>query len=213
MNFKRFFRKKLEELSYNVRVVNDVRFLMHLRDVECTVGDYSYGKIDVFSYQEGGRITIGRYSSIGTITIILGGNHSMGITTYPMKVRFQGLSVEEENRPIRPVKIGNDVWIGMNAMITDGVEIGHGAIIAGDAVVTKNVPPYSVVGGNPARVIKERFSESEISLLLESRWWELDRNELAGVIDKFYGKDVQAFISALPRSGAHKEENTKAAGE
>ena len=71
--------------------------------------------------------------------------------------------------------IGNDVWIGLNATILDGVTIGDGAIVAAGAVVTKDVPPYAVVAGVPAKIIKYRFTESQIDFLLKFRWWEKDR--------------------------------------
>jgi len=73
-----------------------------------------------------------------------------------------------------PIVVGNDVWIGANAIITSGVHIGDGAIVSGGSVVTKDVPPYSVVGGNPARVIKYRFSADKIEKLLSIRWWDWD---------------------------------------
>lgn len=73
-----------------------------------------------------------------------------------------------------PVEIGNDVWVGLNAIIMGGIKIGHGAIIAGGAIVTKDVPPYAIVGGNPAKIIRYRFSEEEIENLLYLRWWDKD---------------------------------------
>ncbi len=76
------------------------------------------------------------------------------------------------------LKIGNDVWIGANVLILDGVTIGNGAIIAAGAVVTKDVPPYAVVGGVPAKIIKYRFNKEEIDFLEQLKWWEKDEKWL-----------------------------------
>lgn len=88
--------------------------------------------------------------------------------------------------------IGNDVWIGNNALIMDGIEIGDGAIIAAGAVVTKNVTPYSIVGGVPAKLIKYRFSEIQIQKLLDIKWWNWNFNEIMTLADKF--KHIDEFI-------------------
>ena len=88
--------------------------------------------------------------------------------------------------------IGNDVWIGLNATILDGVTIGDGAIVAAGAVVTKDVPPYAVVGGVPAKIIKYRFTESQIDFLLKFRWWEKDRKWIQQNYKRF--QDIESFI-------------------
>ena len=90
--------------------------------------------------------------------------------------------------------IGNDVWIGLNATILDGVTIGDGAIVAAGAVVTKDVPPYAVVGGVPAKIIKYRFTESQIDFLLKFRWWEKDRKWIQQNYKRF--QDIESFIEA-----------------
>ncbi len=81
----------------------------------------------------------------------------------------------------KPAVIGNDVWIGQNAVIMDGVHVGDGAIVAAGAVVTKDVPPYAIVGGVPARVIKYRFDAGTIKELSELKWWELSDGEIASL--------------------------------
>ena len=90
------------------------------------------------------------------------------------------------------VEIGNDVWIGSNVMIMDGVKIGDGSIIAGGSVVTKDVLPYSIVGGVPAKIIKYRFTPDEISFLLEFKWWEKDMNWIKENAELF--TDIKLFI-------------------
>ncbi|ELA7570041.1 CatB-related O-acetyltransferase [Vibrio alginolyticus] len=83
------------------------------------------------------------------------------------------------------IVIGNDVWIGVNAIILSGVKIGHGSIVAAGSVVTKDVPDYSIVGGNPAKVIKYRFEKHEIKSLLEERWWEKSVEDIVDMEGKY----------------------------
>ncbi len=91
-------------------------------------------------------------------------------------------------------EIGNDVWIGNNAMIMDGVKIGDGAVIAGGAVVTKDIEPYTIVGGVPARLIKKRFSEEQINKLLEIKWWDWNVEKLKEKAEKF--SDINLFLDS-----------------
>jgi len=74
--------------------------------------------------------------------------------------------------------VGNDVWLGMEAMVMPGIKIGHGSVVAARSVVTKDVPPYTIVGGNPAKVIRRRFSEVKIEMLLEMKWWDWSEEEI-----------------------------------
>lgn len=89
--------------------------------------------------------------------------------------------------------IGNDVWIGFGATIMPGVQIGHGAIIASKAVVTKNVAPYSIVGGNPAKLIKKRFSKKIISKLLQLEWWHWDVEKITQNVNKLTSDPTALF--------------------
>lgn len=139
------------------------------------VGNYSYGPIDVRSWgssEEG--LEIGNFVSIGSgVKFILGGNHEMNtITTYPFKVKF--LKEEEEAWSKGLIIIKDDVWIGTDAIILSGVTISQGAIVAAGSVITKDVPPYAVVGGNPAKIIKFRFSEEIIEEMKNINWNNLD---------------------------------------
>lgn len=131
--------------------------------------------------------TIGRYSSIAHGSRILNHNHP---------ISFKGTSGLFFNpalgltgqwlTPFTPLTIGNDVWIGANAVVLPEVRsIGDGAVIGAGAVVSRDVPPYAVVLGNPARVIKYRFSKEVIARLLEEKWWERDLSELAGRVGEF----------------------------
>lgn len=126
------------------------------------------------------RLRIGRFTAIAPgVTILMpGGNHPMsGPSTYPFTM-FGGewmertldtfLAIEQPGDTV----IGNDVWIGREAMILPGVAIGDGAVIGARSVVTKDVAPYAIVAGNPARTIRTRFPDDEIELLLRIRWWD-----------------------------------------
>lgn len=140
--------------------------------------------LDDYSYIGGDcrvmNAIIGKFCSIGP-SVWVGGlpSHPLNLkSTYPgfyqKDSSFYGIEPEYEyHEPeFKQVIIGNDVWIGARAMIMDGVEIGDGAVIAAGAVVTKNVPPYAIVGGVPAKIIKFRFPEQKIHKMLESKWWD-----------------------------------------
>ena len=107
---------------------------------------------------------------------------------------------------MKPIHIGNDVWIGARSIIMDGVSIGDGAIVAAGSVVTKDVPPYAVVGGSPAKIIKYKFSQDIIDRLEEIQWWNLPDEEITKVVDLFHVKNpsleeiakvLSSFIATL----------------
>jgi len=131
------------------------------------VGEFSYGPLEVHmwdSSQE--RLEIGAYVSIASGTsFVIGGNHALDtITTFPLKVLKWGEKSESISKG--PVIVQDDVWIGTNSIILSGVTLGQGAVIAAGSVVTKSIPPYAIVGGNPAKIIRYRFSEEMIGRLL-----------------------------------------------
>lgn len=142
--------------------------------VNSRIGDYSYvGGNSRVQYAE-----IGKFCSIGPEVHIGLGKHPLNLkSTYPgfyaKDSSYYGL-IPEYTCPIQEyeaVCIGHDVWIGCRAMILDGVTIGHGAVIAAGAVVSKDVPPYAIVGGVPAKIIKYRFTLEQIQEMLDSEWW------------------------------------------
>lgn len=123
------------------------------------------------------KLEIGKFCSIGSgASFILAGNQGHNhkwISAYPFdKEIFPNAKSGFETK--RDTVIGNDVWIGTEAIIMPGVKIGDGAVIGTRSVVTKDVEPYTIVGGNPAKVIKKRFSDSDIEKLLEIKWWNWD---------------------------------------
>lgn len=171
------------------------------------VGDYTYYDDfeDVGNFLKnvryhfdfsGDRLLIGRYCMIasGVEFIMNGANHlSDAISTYPFAIFGNGWEGAMEGRTY-PFKgdtvIGNDVWIGYRAAIMAGITVGDGAIIAAYSVVTKDVEPYSIVGGNPARLIRKRFSEAEISRLLAVRWWDWPPEKISRHLRALTGKHI-----------------------
>jgi virginiamycin A acetyltransferase len=148
----------------------------------------------------GDRLIIGKFVAIaqGAQFIMNGANHPLsGFSTFPWS-SFDGW---KENAPVEwPFKgntiIGNDVWIGREAVIMPGVNVGDGAIIGSHAVVAKDVPPYAVVVGNPGRVAKLRFDEATIAALREIAWWNWPPDEIAQHIPHIAGADLAALCAA-----------------
>ncbi|SIT12272.1 virginiamycin A acetyltransferase [Zobellia uliginosa] len=165
------------------------------------VGDYTYYDDfeEVSNFEKnvkyhfdfiGDKLIIGKFCMIASdATFIMnGGNHLTKATSaYPFAI-FGGAWQDAMDGKTYPTKgdtiIGNDVWIGHHATIMPGVHIGDGAIIATKAVVTKNVDPYTIVGGNPAKPIKKRFSEAAISKLLQLKWWDWDIEKITKNVEK-----------------------------
>ena len=183
------------------------------------VGDYTYYDSDVnpaefertnvlFNYPEfGDRLLIGKFCSIasGTVFIMGPANHRLcSVTTYPFHV-FGGLWKERtpdhlSQLPFKgDIVVGNDVWIGRESVILPGVHIGDGSIIAAYSIVTKDVPPYSVVGGNPARFIKQRFSSELTNILLRLRWWDLEEEALAEILPLLCSPDLEFVQGELEK--------------
>ncbi|MBZ5488376.1 Vat family streptogramin A O-acetyltransferase [Halomonas aquamarina] len=151
----------------------------------------------------GDKLVIGKFCAIAKdVTFIMNGaNHkTSGFSTYPFQIFGQGwekVMPEADELPYKgDTEVGNDVWIGFEATLMPGVKVGHGAIIASKSVVVADVPAYSVVGGNPARVIKYRFDESTIHELLEIAWWEWSADKITAHLEAIVGCDLAALREA-----------------
>lgn len=139
------------------------------------VGKMSYGPLDVSTWgNQNEKLVIGNYVSIASnVKFLLGGNHRIDtFSTYPFKVKVLGESTEATTKG--KIVVEDDVWIGMDAMILSGVTIGKGAVIAARSVVTKDIAPYSIVGGNPAKLIRYRFDEKRINELISVDFSDLN---------------------------------------
>ncbi len=163
------------------------------------IGVGTYGNPTVQSWGENARLVIGRYCSIAEgVTILLGGNHRVDwVTTYPFHV-FDPAGEHITGQPASKgdVVIGNDVWLGDSCRIMSGVTVGDGACVAANAVVTRDVAPYSIVGGVPARLIRHRFGLDQIAALLEIRWWDWPPERIREAYDTLMSPDIDAFIQA-----------------
>lgn len=167
--------------------------------VRCKVGRYSYIGHD----SQCVNAEVGAFCSISDHVFIGGAEHPMQwVSTSPafenvdgslIKKRFARHDIPQAST----THIGNDVWIGHAAIIKAGVTIGDGAAIGAGAVVTKDVPPYAIVGGIPAKIIKYRFSEETIKKLIESKWWELNDETIEEIAP--YIQDVNKFLCELSK--------------
>lgn len=146
----------------------------------------------------GDRLIIGKFCAIakGVEFVMNGANHRMGsVTTYPFNIMGNGWEKATPALSDLPFKgdtvVGNDVWIGENVTILPGVHIGDGAIIAACAVVAKDVPPYTIVGGNPAKAIRKRFDDELIAYLLELKWWNWPAEKIFENMDTLCSADLE----------------------
>ena len=165
---------------------------------EVAMDDYSYVVNDAqITYT-----TIGKFCSIAAMTRINPGNHPMHRATqahftYRASSYFPGESDDEEFfawRRAHHVHIGNDVWIGHGAVILPGRNIGTGAVVAAGAIVTRDVPAYTIVAGNPARIIRRRFPEEITGRLTELAWWDWDHDTLRRALPDFRRLAVEDFL-------------------
>ena len=167
-------------------------------------GKYTYGKPYIHFYQNDAtaKLTVGNFCSIAqNVNIYLGGNHRNDwVTTYPFGHIHQDVfnSFDGVGHPSTngDVIIGNDVWIGNNVTIMSGVSVGDGAVIANNSHVVKNVEPYSLVGGNPARMIKYRFTPDQIENLLKIKWWYWDDLKINTFAPLLCNSNIDEFIKS-----------------
>lgn len=167
------------------------------------IGDFTYGRPTVYDWNDGTTLKIGRYCSIADeVRILLGGNHRMDrVSTYPFS-EFRTEFPEAHEITGHPaskgaINIGNDVWIGNGVTILSGVTIGDGACIAAGTVVSKDVGPYEVVGGNPQKRLKLRFDEKLIEALLRIRWWEWEQSKIRKYVHLILADSPQSFVKQV----------------
>lgn len=160
-------------------------FSQLVRKGRITVGTGSYGTPSVITYagDDATKLVIGNYCSVASsATFLLGGNHPTDrVSTFPVRLR---LLLDDEAADGFPsskgdIVVGHGAWIGHGALVLSGVSIGAGAVVAAGSVVTKDVAAYAIVGGNPARLIRQRFDAEQISEIEKSKWWNLTESEVA----------------------------------
>ena len=165
-------------------------------------GKYTYGEPIIHWKNNNAKLVIGSFCSIAdNVNIWLGGNHRTDwVTTYPFghihQNNFNKFNGEGHPSTKGDVIIGNDIWIGSNVTIMSGVTIGDGTVIANNSHVVKNVEPYSLVGGNPAKLIKYRFTKEQIEKLLEIKWWDWDDSKINDFTPLLCNENIDEFIKS-----------------
>ncbi|MBB4302985.1 virginiamycin A acetyltransferase [Rhodobium orientis] len=196
-------------------VLEEVVYLKNAIDIpQIEVGDYSYyssfGRPEniaaaiapyLFPHSRE-KLIIGKFAQIahGAQFITSSANHPMGgVTAYPFRLFNLDTVRDYTEMPVKDTVVGNDVWFGHEAMVMPGVTIGDGAIVAARAVVTRDVAPYTIVGGNPAAVIRKRFSDEVIADLLEIRWWDWPVEAIEDNLEALETADMER-LKAVHRS-------------
>ncbi len=196
---KRYKHSKIESYIVNEFVLGEELIIkkdVMISDALKKIGSYSYigNRTEILNCEE-----IGRYVSISHDVKIGLENHALDhIGTSPVFFKSQRGWIEFDTFPKEPAAVVEpDVLISANALIMSGVKIGTGAVVGAGAFVNKDVPPYAIVAGIPAKIIRYRFDEATIERLLKSEWWKLDKSELVSHKDRF--SDVKAFLDEFEK--------------
>ncbi|OZC67705.1 acetyltransferase [Rhodococcus sp. 06-470-2] len=193
-----------------LRVVDPVRYrkrqLRRLTDAgRVSIGDHSYGVpiLHLYDNDADTSLHIGKYCSIAAeVNILLGGNHPTDrITTFPLrhKLGLPGAGTDGYPSSKGDVRIGNDVWIGFGVTIVSGVKIGDGAVVAAGSSVVGDIPPYAIVGGNPAKIIRMRFDKVVVEQLMTMRWWDWSDESIIQNCSDLVALDMPEALSRLKR--------------
>jgi acetyltransferase-like isoleucine patch superfamily enzyme len=161
------------------------------------MGANCYGVPSVKHAHPDAMLTIGNYCSIAkNVDIFLGGNHRTDwVSSYPFPAFFtQASHIKNYVISRGDVTIGSDVWLCQNATLLSGITVGHGAVVANGSVVVKDVAPYEIVGGNPAKHIRWRFDAPKREALLASAWWDWSEDEVLQVVDLLCSDNISAFL-------------------
>jgi len=201
--FKKYLNLFVFKIIYRMKNKNNFTTPLNCFDINhVKVNRLSYGGINIIDYSlSNNKLYIGAYCSIGPgVVFLLGGEHNLDtLTTYPMKVKILGYEFEGKSKG--NIIVHDDVWIGANVVICSGISVGQGAVVAAGSVVTKDVPPYSIVGGNPAKIIRYRFSEYLIKTLLEidivKLYDKCNVNNISSFYKKINDKNINDIINEI----------------
>ena len=186
-------KKIIEKCGFGVNIERNAVFTPELK-----LGNYSGIGVNCEVY---GPVTVGDNVMMGPEVVIYTRNHNIERTDIPMQ--------EQGYAEVRPVVIGNDVWIGNGAKVLQGVTVGDGAVIGAGAIVTKDVPPYAIVGGNPAHIIRYRFPQDIIGRLLKIKWWQYGAKVLIGLDIVNPTHEMLDELEERIQSGRYPKMNTK----
>lgn len=188
-----------ERIKYRLR---SLRF--YTRDIligdNYQIGEFTYGRPRVIAFSKDTRLIIGKFCSIAAnVKIVLDADHRIDwVSTYPFPalddIWPEALELKGHPGTKGDVIIGNDVWIAEGAVILSGVNIGDGAVVGSQAVVSKDVPPYAVVSGNPARLIKKRFDDRTIETLVSIQWWNWPVEKIRKNVHLLCSNNVDTII-------------------
>jgi lipopolysaccharide transport system ATP-binding protein len=195
-----FFKKKKKYLNYFLKDNLKNEISQNL----AVIGKWSYGNPKIYRWNWKNKIYIGKFCSLGPeIKIIIGGNHrtdwvstsQLPADTFNFEDTFlNAQKIKNYNYSKGDLHIENDVWIGGFSIIFSGVRLGNGSVVAAGSVVTKDVEPYTIVGGNPAKLIKKRFTSKQINFLNSSKWWDLDDKKIDLLSKYLLAEKVDLFI-------------------
>lgn len=177
---------------------------------QIVIGSYTYGlrPDSFFPYHPEDKVIIGKFCSIADGVRFVFGEHPTNlVSTFPFRAICFDDVPHADAVSKGQIKVGNDVWLGARALILSGVEIGDGAVVGAGSIVTKHVPPYAIVAGAPARIIRYRFSPEQIQALRSICWWDWPLAKIEENLDLFYS-DVDAFLEGHVRSTSKNSDQT-----
>lgn len=201
-------RNKIKEIrlmrQWRLKNPHNYTTMMHSFDINCVeVGRYTYGALTVYTFNNDNKLRIGNFCSIGPyVQFILSADHNTKtISSYPFKTKV--LNLGKEGLSKGDIVIDDDVWLGANVIVLSGVHVGRGAIVAAGAVVDRDISPYSICGGVPAREIKKRFSDKVIGKLMKIDYDHLDKGTIRQKMTHLYtplnDQNVDELIEGLTK--------------
>jgi chloramphenicol O-acetyltransferase type B len=192
---KKLIKSFIRKILIKLRLKKDMD--LSKRYPQFKFGKDTYGNLLIRDFMKKDDVTVGAYTSIGpNVQILLGAEHRPDwVTTYPFNINYKKFRhIEGHPKSRGDVKIGNDVWIGTEAIIMSGVSIGDGAVIGSRAIVTSDIPPYAIAVGMPAKVLKYRFDDAIIDDLIKIAWWNWPNKKIEKAVPDLMNRNILKFI-------------------